>query len=394
MKTGSQGTGSAVADTFNKVKPYLAMVALQCGFAGMYIVSMLCLKRGLSHYVLVVYRHAAATIAIAPFALVFERKIRPKMTLRTFLKIMALGLIEPVIDQNLYYMGMKYTSATFASAMFNILPAITFIMAIVFRMEKVRIKSIHSQAKIIGTIVTLGGAMLMTLYKGPIIEMFWTRNSAHTGTSSTTAGQNWVVGTLMLLGSCVGWSGFFILQSITLRTYPAELSLSTLIVFLGMIQGTAVALVMEHDFKAWVIGFDSRLLAPVYSGIVCSAIAYYMQAVVMKTRGPVFVTAFNPLCMIVVAILGSVILAEQLHLGSVLGAIVIVVGLYAVIWGKSKDQLVSTTLTNGKGCSLELPIAATDNDKAYTGMTGADLSSNKDETVKSEIPTSILVSEK
>ncbi|KAL5726136.1 hypothetical protein ACHQM5_009204 [Ranunculus cassubicifolius] len=70
------------------------MVALQCGFAGMYIVSMLCLKRGLSHYVLVVYRHVAATIAIAPFALVFERKIRPKLTLHTFLKIMALGLIE------------------------------------------------------------------------------------------------------------------------------------------------------------------------------------------------------------------------------------------------------------------------------------------------------------
>lgn len=50
-------------------------------------------------------------------------------------------------------------------------------------------------------------------------------------------------------------------------------------------------------------------------GIVSSGITYYVQGLVMKTRGPVFVTAFNPLCMILVAILASFILAEKLHLG-------------------------------------------------------------------------------
>ncbi|PIA47339.1 hypothetical protein AQUCO_01400185v1 [Aquilegia coerulea] len=384
-----QGTRRVlVAAFFNKVKPFLAMVFLQVGFAGMFIVTMLCLKRGLSHYVLVVYRHAAATIAVAPFAFIFERKIRPKMTLKTFLKIMALGLIEPVIDQNLYYLGLQYTSATFASAMFNILPAITFIMAIIFRLERVSLKSIHSQAKIVGTIVTLGGAMIMTLYKGPILEMFSGKTPTHSGTTSSSSGtgQNLLVGTLMLLGSCTGWSGFFILQSVTLKEYPAELSLTSLIVFLGMVQGGAVALVMEHDFKAWAIGFDSRLLAPVYSGIVCSAMAYYLQGVVMKDRGPVFVTAFNPLCMIIVAALGSLILAEQLHLGSVIGAVVIVIGLYSVIWGKSQDHIESPTLAKGKGSSLELPVAVKDvmdHENAIGGPAN-----------KSEIPTTILVSQK
>lgn len=58
----------------------------------------------------------------------------------------------------------------------------------------------------------------------------------------------------------------------------------------------------------------------------------------MKDRGPVFVTAFNPLGMVIVAILSTFILREQLNLGRVLGAIVIVVGLYIVLWGKSKDH--------------------------------------------------------
>ncbi|MED6119919.1 hypothetical protein PIB30_118267 [Stylosanthes scabra] len=70
---------------------------------------------------------------------------------------------------------------------------------------------------------------------------------------------------------------------------------------------------------------------------LCSGLAYYMQGLVLKTRGPVFVTAFNPLCMVIVAIMGSLILAEQVFLGRLIGAIIIVLGLYLVVWGKSKD---------------------------------------------------------
>ena len=50
-------------------------------------------------------------------------------------------------------------------------------------------------------------------------------------------------------------------------------------------------------------------------GIVSSGIAYYVQGLVMEKRGPVFVTAFSPLMMIIVAIMGSFILAEKIFLG-------------------------------------------------------------------------------
>jgi hypothetical protein len=53
--------------------PYCAMVFLQFGFAGMFIVSVASMKQGMSHYVLVVYRNVVAAAAIAPFALFFER---------------------------------------------------------------------------------------------------------------------------------------------------------------------------------------------------------------------------------------------------------------------------------------------------------------------------------
>ena len=38
-------------------------------------------------------------------------------------------LLRPVINQNLFFTGMKYTTATFARAMCNVVPAFTFSMA-------------------------------------------------------------------------------------------------------------------------------------------------------------------------------------------------------------------------------------------------------------------------
>lgn len=55
-------------------------------------------------------------------------------------------------------------------------------------------------------------------------------------------------------------------QAITLKSYPAELSLTAWICLLGSIEGTIVALVMERGKAAiWAIGWDVKLLAALYS---------------------------------------------------------------------------------------------------------------------------------
>ncbi|CAL5414518.1 unnamed protein product [Camellia sinensis] len=425
---------------FTKVKPYLAMVSLQFGYAGMYIITMVSLKRGMSNFILVVYRHAVATLVIAPFALVLESENKAKDDTLSVPKNNGTRFTRgPVIDQNLYYLGLKNTSATFASAVVNVLPALTFIMAIIFRLEKVNLKKVQSVAKVVGTVITVTGAMVMTLYKGPIVDILWyskSGNHHHNTTNSTSTDQHWVMGTFMILACTCGWSGFFIVQSITLKQYPAELSLTALICLMGMVEGAAVALAMERDMSAWVVGFDSRLLAAVYSGlpdiasvsrphhyhlpyvdqpnpyfdklarayhslvawkgvwwfgelkteldddeqgVVCSGIAYYVQGVVNKVRGPVFVTAFSPLCMIITAILGAIVLAEKIHLGSLIGAIIIVFGLYSVVWGKSKDSLISeTTLTaTGKDKAYALPVVDANRSTIVDDTNDCGFSANK-----------------
>ncbi|GAV83430.1 EamA domain-containing protein [Cephalotus follicularis] len=328
-------------------KPYFAMISLQFGYAGMNIITKVSLNRGMSHYVLVVYRHAIATAVIAPFALFLERKKQPKITFPIFIQLFVLGLLGPVIDQNFYYAGLKYTSPTFSCAMSNMLPAMTFVLAVIFRMEKIHLKKVRCQAKIIGTLVTVAGAMLMTLYKGPIVEMVWSkhihpRHSYVTDTTRTTE-KDWFKGSILLIIATFAWASLFVLQARALKTYKNhQLSLTTLVCFFGTLQAIAVTFVVEHNVSVWRIGWDMNLLAAAYAGIVTSSISYYVQGLVIKKKGPVFATAFSPLMMIVVAIMGSFILAEKIFLGGVVGSILIAIGLYSVLWGKHRENIEVT----------------------------------------------------
>ncbi|OWM78881.1 WAT1-related protein At5g07050-like [Punica granatum] len=334
------GRSRCLSSFLQRSKPYIAMVSLQFGYAGMNIITKVSLNQGISHYVLVVYRHAFATAVIAPFALFLERKVRPKMTFLVFMQIFVLGLLGPVIDQNLYYAGLKFTSPTFSCAMSNMLPAMTFVMAVLCRMEKLDMKKVRCQAKVVGTVVTVGGAMLMTLYKGNVIN-FMRSGHVHarndSNVSAVASDKDWVMGSILLIIATIAWASFFILQAVTLKRYSAQLSLTAMVVFLGTLQSIVVTFVMEHKASVWSIGWDINLLSAAYAGIVSSSIAYYVQGLVMQKRGPVFVTAFSPLMMIVVAIMGSFILAEKIYVGGVLGAVLIVMGLYSVLWGKYKE---------------------------------------------------------
>ncbi|CAN6333090.1 unnamed protein product [Urochloa humidicola] len=345
-----------------RCKPYVAMVSLQFGYAGMNVITKVSLNHGMSHYVLVVYRHAFATLSITPFALALERgKARPRMTPWVFLQIFVLALLGPVIDQNFYYAGLKFTSPTFSCAMSNMLPAMTFILAVLFRMEKVDLKKARCVAKVVGTLVTVAGAMLMTLYKGRAVEMIWTKHvhlhgthpaAAAAATAAASADKDWLTGSIFLIIATLAWASLFILQAATLKSYDAPLTLTTLICFVGTLQAIVVTFVMERDASVWRIGFDMNLLAAAYAGIVTSSIAYYVQGLVIQSRGPVFASAFSPLMMIIVAIMGSFILAENIYLGGIIGSVLIVAGLYSVLWGKHKENLEKE-----EAAAMEIPVA-------------------------------------
>jgi len=83
-------------------------------------------------------------------------------------------------------------------------------------MEKLDIKKVRCQAKLLGTLVTVAGAMFMTLYKGPIVEMLWSkhihpRKSYVTDTTGTTD-KDWFKGSILLIIATLAWASLFVLQ--------------------------------------------------------------------------------------------------------------------------------------------------------------------------------------
>jgi drug/metabolite transporter (DMT)-like permease len=82
-------------------------------------------------------------------------------------------------------------------------------------MERIVIKERRSQAKIAGTAITVCGALLMILFKGPIINFPWSKHASHAVSDSGVHNSgHWLMGTFMILLSCFCWSAFFILQVI------------------------------------------------------------------------------------------------------------------------------------------------------------------------------------
>ncbi|RZB57887.1 WAT1-related protein [Glycine soja] len=210
-------------------------------------------------------------------------------------------LLVKIEIENIFLMSNRLLIFSFlrlvlSCAISNMLPTMTFVMAAIFRMEKLNVRKVRCQPKVIGTVVTVVGAMLMTLYKGQVISFFGSKYMHHPTNyvpeNNTDSGEkDWFKGSVLLVLATLSWASSSFRQAVTLRKYTVQLSLTALVCALG--------------------------------------ITYYVQGIVMQKKGPVFVTAFSPLMMIIVAIMGAFILAEKIYLGGVIRAIVIVMGLHS-----------------------------------------------------------------
>ncbi|KAK7315242.1 hypothetical protein VNO77_33779 [Canavalia gladiata] len=325
-----------------KNKPYVAMLFIQFVYAGMALLSKAAISRGMSPYVFVVYRQAFASVALSPFAF-FDSKQAAPLSSNLLCKLFLVSLVGLTASSNLYYVAINYTSATFAAATTNTVPAITFIMALLIRVEMISIKHMHGVAKILGSVLSLSGAIVFALVKGPPLGfMKWypenQNHSSHSFTVVHSKGDN-IRGSLLMLSANTSWSLWLILQGFVVRQYPAKFRLTTLQCLFSFMQSAVVAVAVERNNpSAWRLGWDIHLLSVAYCGVIVTGICYWLQVCTIETKGPVFTAMFTPLALIITAIFSALLWKETLYLGSVGGTILLVVGLYSVLWGKNKES--------------------------------------------------------
>ncbi|KAJ8762099.1 hypothetical protein K2173_007158 [Erythroxylum novogranatense] len=328
-------------------KPYIAMLFIQFIYAGMALFSKVAISKGMNSYVFVVYRQAFATVALAPFAFFLESNKTCPLSYNLICKIFMVSLCGLTLSLNLYYAAINYIPATFAAATTNAIPVITFVMAAFLRMEIISLKRVHGIAKVLGSVLGVSGALVFAFVKGPAIRIHnWhpsideLRHHHHQGPSLNTYSRSgdWIKGALIMISANILWSLWLILQTPIVKQYPSKLRLTTLQCFFSFIQSATWSIAVERNPSAWKLGWDVQLLSVAYCGIVVTGITYWLQVWAIQKKGPVFTAMFTPLALLITAIFSVLLWKETLHWGSIGGAVLLVGGLYGVLWGKNKEE--------------------------------------------------------
>ncbi|XP_014523335.1 WAT1-related protein At5g40240 [Vigna radiata var. radiata] len=330
MTRSATGTG--------KLLPFIGMMVAMLGQSGSMVVIKVAIK-DINEYVMVVYTFALSAILVLPFAVFLHRRSQGPpinfVALCRFFLLASFGSLGTIQA----YVGIDLSSPSLLSAILNLMPAFTFILALIFKMEQVHWRTSSSQAKVLGTIVSIAGAFVVILYKGPIIYRSHSNNfSDETVRSSSEI--NWILGGIMCVLDALFTSLWYIYQASVGDTYPT-MNVSVIVFFqflFSMVQCGAYAFFAVKDLSEWKLKADIGLIGILYQVIIATLLRYLLVMWCIVKAGPLFCALFQPVAIIFTVWMGAIFLGDDFSLGSLVGAAIIVIGFYAVQWGKSKEE--------------------------------------------------------
>ncbi|KAJ7953660.1 WAT1-related protein [Quillaja saponaria] len=253
-----------------------AMVIAESFQVGLNTLIKVAITKGMSNFLFIFYANVTGLIFLLPSTFIFHRnRAPPKITISIICKLFVLGTLRFGV-QTLTYTGIEYGSPTLATAMMDLNPAFTFILAIISRMEKLDLKKQSSQAKSLGTVISIVGALIVAFCKGTTLN-----GPLHSQQS------DWVIAGFLLAAASFLLSILLIFQAIFLVT-------------------------IRNVVSAWGC----------------------------RTKGPVFFAMFQPLGIVIALVMGVAFLGDTLYLGRLIGAAIITIGFYAVIWGQAKEEKI------------------------------------------------------
>ncbi|KAJ6417508.1 hypothetical protein OIU84_003268 [Salix udensis] len=269
----------------------LAMTFIQFGFAGMTLISKAALNDGMNPLVFNAYRQVIATFVLALLVLLMERKKSGSLPFSLFCKIFVAALLGPTLSLDLYYVALHLTSATFAAAILNSIPVVTFVLAIIMGLETVGWRSFYGGLKILGTVITVGGSMLLSFYRRP------STGQPHSPSPGSSEGT-------------------FFVNKLEVKVAGALSS-----------QITPLHSTVSHQFCAihdnssslgartysWKIRWDIKLASLAYCGVFVTGAAYGLQVWCIEKKGPFYVSMFSPLALVLTAIFSAIFWAERLN---------------------------------------------------------------------------------
>ncbi|XP_050944981.1 WAT1-related protein At5g64700-like isoform X2 [Cucumis melo] len=280
---------------------------------------------GINIYIFLFYRQALGTIVLLPLTIYFARKEMGSLSKGDVMKIFVQAILGFTVGLNVYGLGVKYTSATLGAAAFNCVPVTTFFFAFIS-------SSCILQRPLFET------TLQISPFPNSTISCFFQKRM-----------DSW----LFLALPYLPYMGFV---AWVLRSCPSPLVLTFGQTFSSAIQSFFVAIAIERNPSEWKLAWNISLAAILYCGAFVIPVGNYLSSWVVKKKGPVFQAVTTPFNLIFTLIGSEFLLNDGIGLGSIIGAILLVLSLYSVLWGKKKEASCLDTKNNTNSVPTERKV--------------------------------------
>ncbi len=201
--------------------------------------------------------------------------------------------------------GLIYTTATNTAWLIATIPAFIAVMSYIFLKEKL------TWLKIVGIVVATIGILLLVSH-GRLANLDWIQS----------------IGDWIILGSCVTWSVYTIItRNITRRRNPLAISFTFLIIPAAAL---AIFTLINTPMSKFVNLPANIFWILIFLGIFCLGLAHWLWLEALSRKGATDVGVFLYFEPIATTLAAIPILGEKLTVFVVIGAILIVSGVYLV----------------------------------------------------------------
>ena len=288
---------------------HLALMAVQLSFSGFHVVGKVVLET-LPPMALATTRVLIATPLLVALAWMKDRRL-PEWRHLPWLAL--LGLLGVYLNQALFVVGLKFTTATNASILMPSIPVFAVGIGWLTRVEKI------GRRRLIGVVLAATGAL----------TLLDPRNFSLTDASA--------LGTLLILLNCLSYSTFLVLQRPLLQQLPWR----TVIAWTFLFGGLAVTLTGGSTLAA----VDRAAVAPkiwlgvLFIGLVPTFLGYLLNTWAVRRSSATLAATYTTVQPLLTAVLAFFFLDEVLGAPQVAGFLLIATGLWLVSWQRSSTPL-------------------------------------------------------